>query len=135
MKNIRTFTFQYDPTISLEKTFAKMQEASKTGKTSVHQHRIKVANLESLWLNSNQLKLFSYLVDGKPNSLTQLAQMLNRNYQEVEKEAQSLAFMGIIKLQEEQNQELRPIALYDRIVFDFSAKKKEVHPQNVSLNA
>jgi len=133
MKNIRTFTFQYDPTISLKKTFAKMQEASKTGKPSVHPHRIKVANLETLWLNSNQLKFFSCLVDEKPDSLTQLAQILNKDYQEVEKEAHSLALMGIIKLQEEQNQVLRPIALYDRIVFDFSVKK--IHPQNVSLNA
>src|SRR6185436_11524045 len=135
MKNIRTITFQYDPTISLEKTFAKMQESVKTSKPSVHPHRIKVASLESLWLNSSQLKLFSCLVEDKPNSLAQLAQILNKDYQEVEKEAYSLALMGIIRLQEEQDQILRPIALYDRIVFDFSAKKKEVHPQNVSLNA
>lgn len=135
MKNIRTFTFQYDPNISLEKTFAKMQAVVKTGKPSVHPHRIKVANLENLWLNANQLKLFSCLVDEQPVTLAQLTQILNRDYSEVKKEVQSLALMGIIELQG-QDQAIKPVALYDRIIFDFSIKKdKSKFPSRAAFAA
>jgi predicted transcriptional regulator len=64
--------------------------------------------------------LFTFLVRKKPNSLTELTKLLYRDYDEVLKNAQILKGEGIIELKPE-NGEIRPIALYDRVIFDFSA--------------
>jgi predicted transcriptional regulator len=43
----------------------------------------------------------------------------------VQREAKILEGMGIIKLLKKENQEIKPVALYDRIVFDLSLQKRK----------
>lgn len=57
----------------------------------------------------------------KPNSLTELAKLLNKDYGNVWRDAKILESMGIIELQKEK-QGVKPVALYERIVFDLSVK-------------
>jgi len=67
-------------------------------------------------------KLFACLVEQQPQSLDQLAKLLKRDYVEVYKDLQSLSAMGIVKLEEE-NKRIKPVPLYDKIIFDFQVKK------------
>ncbi|CAG8566786.1 14698_t:CDS:2 [Cetraspora pellucida] len=62
--------------------------------------------------------MFDTLAKKKPSSLTELTKLVNRNYNDVLKDADILESMGIIKL-EKKGSEIRPVTLYDRIVFDF----------------
>ena len=76
--------------------------------------------------------MFKVLVEQKPANLSELASLLQKDYNVVRADAKILEGMGIIKLEKlEKNarsgyggadinyKEVRPIALYKRIVFDF----------------
>lgn len=119
---MKTFTFQYDPSISFTQMAMDLEKAVKTGKPSVHPNRIRVADIETLWLSPATLKLFSCIVDSQPSSVHHLAQLLQKNCPEIEKDIASLEALGIIKL-EKVGKKVKPISLYDRIIFDFSLAK------------
>jgi len=126
----KTFTFKYEPTISLKQMGEEMQKAVRTGKPAVNLHQISFASIEDIMgeVISLRPKLFTCLVENHPPSLHQLARLLKRNYNQVYKDAQSLSTMGIIKL-EKDGEDIKPIPLYDKIVFDFQVKK--VFPSQV----
>ena len=123
MKN-KTFTFKYDPTISLEGTFVRMNEAVRTKKSHIQKDCSIANSIETIYrsMTKSRLELFQCLVDKQPNSLYQLAKLLKRDYAGVWRDAKVLAGTGIIELKEER-EKLRPIPLYDRIVFDFPVKE------------
>jgi len=124
MNTKKTFIFKYDPTSSLEGTFAHMNEAVRTGQPYIKQHQISFANIEDITSEfvSPRPKLFACLVEKSPESLYQLAKLLKRDYANVYKDVKSLTVMGIIKLEKE-GERVIPIPLYDQIIFDFKVKK------------
>ncbi|CAG8852035.1 38841_t:CDS:2, partial [Gigaspora margarita] len=71
------------------------------------------------------LKIFDVLVKKKPNSLTELVKLVKRNSNDVLKDADILENMGIIKL-EKKGSEIRPVALYGRIAFDFGFQESSL---------
>ena len=87
-------------------------------------------------MTKNRLQLFATLVEKKPANLTELAHLLRKDYTLVRREARILEGMGLIKLEkvrkEAQNNygsgikfnEVKPIALYKRIVFDFPIQEE-----------
>ena len=90
----------------------------------VKPHEISSPHIEVLLdsINKNRWEIFNTLVAKKPNSLTDLAKLLNKDYGNVWRDAKILESMGIIKLKKE-GQEVKPVALYERIVFDLSARR------------
>jgi predicted transcriptional regulator len=82
-------------------------------------------------MTKNRLRLFAMVVEKKPANLTELAHFLQKDYTLVRRKARILEGLGLIKLekvsQEALNQQgskikfnqVKPIALYKRIVFDF----------------
>lgn len=135
MKN-KIFTFKYDPTISLKQMGEEILKTVRTGQSSINQHQISFANIEDITgeFISPRPKLFSCLVEKQPRSLYQLAKLLHRDYSNVCKDVKSLVTMGIIKL-EKDGERLRPIPLYDGIVFDFQVRKvfPQTLPERVSI--
>ena len=87
-------------------------------------------------MTKNRLRLFATIVEKKPTNLTELAHLLQKDYTLVRREARILEGMGLIKLEklakEAQNsqgsgvrfKEIRPVALYKRIVFDFPIQEE-----------
>ncbi|CAI2164792.1 1556_t:CDS:2 [Funneliformis geosporum] len=63
-------------------------------------------------------EIFTCLIEKKPHNLTELTSLLNKDYANVWKDVQALQGLEIIKLKKV-GKEIRPIALYDRLVFDF----------------
>lgn len=124
MKKNKIFTFKYDASISLEKTFSRMEEAARTGKPDLSLHQISFANIKDITEEfiSPRPKLFACLVEKKPLSLYQLAKLLNRDYANVYRDVKSLVAMGIVELKKE-GERIRPLPLYDQIIFDFQVKK------------
>jgi len=120
----KTFIFKYEPTISLKQMGEEMKKAVRTGKPSTNLHQISFSSIEDIMeeIISPRPKLFSCLVEKCPSSLHQLAHLLKQNYDQVYKDTQSLSAMGIIKL-EKDGENIKPIPLYDKIIFDFQVKK------------
>jgi predicted transcriptional regulator len=121
----KTFIFKYDPSSSFEKVLDNFQDATERKLKTVEPNVLRCNDLEILLsnMNKNRWEIFQALVNKKPNSLTELANLLHQDYFLVKKETEILTAIGIIELQQ-QNQEFKPIALYERIIFDLSAKEK-----------
>ncbi|CAG8449658.1 11233_t:CDS:10 [Racocetra fulgida] len=108
--------------------------AGENGKIeSVEPHIVRSNSIEALSTNmtKNRLLIFAALVEKKPANLTELAHLLQKDYTLVRRETRILEGMGLIKLEkvskETPNQqgskikfsEVKPIALYKRVIFDF----------------
>ena len=121
------FIFRYDPHSSFESMFKEFWEAVDGKLEAVEPHIVRSNSIEALSTNmtKNRLRLFATLVEKKPANLTELAHLLQKDYTLVRREARILEGMGIIELKKE-GKEIKPIALYDRIVFDLPVK--EVSP-------
>jgi len=120
MKSLKTFTFKYEPTATPHQMFSNMWEAADTGKKNIQPKNVLMSNsLEAIYrcITPSRWEIFTCLVEKKPTNITELARLLNKNYANVWKDIQTLQGLEIIKLKKE-GKEIRPIALYDRIVFD-----------------
>jgi predicted transcriptional regulator len=115
MKN-KTFIFKYDPESSMERIFADLQQAWEGKLKAVEPNIIRSNSIKALLhgLTEERLELFSVLAQKKPNSLTELAKYLGRDYQVVKKDSEILAAWGVIGLQEE-----KPVAIYEKITLEF----------------
>ena len=110
-------------------------------------HIVRSNSIEALSTNmtKNRLRLFATLVEKKPANLTELAHLLQKDYALVRRDARILEGMGLIKLEkvakEAQNNrgsgirfnEVKPIALYKRIIFDFPIQE-EVEAEEESFD-
>ncbi|RHZ37668.1 hypothetical protein [endosymbiont GvMRE of Glomus versiforme] len=122
---MRQFIFRYDPQESLEKLRKDVKHAIRTKEKQVEPRNLIVTNDIRVFyqvVNENRLELFACLKDKQPANLQKLSQLLHRDQKEVERDVQSLVDLGIVKLKK-QGQEIKPIALYEKIVFDFGANK------------
>lgn len=119
MTDHKTFIFKYDPESSAEGMFASLQQVITGELKLVEPHIIRSNSIEALLtgVTKERLELFSVLVQKRPNSLTELANHLSRNYQEVKKDAEILAAWGVIELRKEINK-IQPIVLYEEIVIE-----------------
>src|SRR5687767_15173661 len=121
MNKNKTFTFKYDPAISLKRMGEEVLEAVKTSKPSINQHQISFSNIKDITEEfiSPRPKLFACVVENRPQSLYQLAKLLKRDYANVYKDVQNLVAMGVIRLEKE-GKKMKPIPLYEKIAFDFN---------------
>lgn len=133
----KQFIFQYDPQASLKEMFDGFNEALQTGKPSIQPKNVLVSNsLEAIYrsITPARLEIFTCLIEKKPNNLTELANLLKRDYANVWKDVQALQGLEIIKLKKE-GKEIRPVALYEKITFDFSALRKIPKTPALTLTA
>jgi predicted transcriptional regulator len=87
-------------------------------------------------MTKNRLRLFAAVVEKKPTNLTELAHLLQKDYTLVRRDARILEGIGLIKLEKVVKEahngqgsgikfnEVKPIALYKRIVFDFPIEEE-----------
>lgn len=132
------FIFRYDPHSSFENMFKEFWEAVDGKLEAVEPHIVRSNSIEALSTNmtKNRLRLFAAVVEKKPANLTELAHLLQKDYTLVRRDARILEGIGLIKLEKvakrAQNgqgsgirfKEVRPVALYKRIVFDFPIQEE-----------
>jgi predicted transcriptional regulator len=122
---MKQFIFRYSPQESLEKLKRDVKHTINTKQRQVEPKNLIVTdNIKALYqiVNENRLELFACLKEKQPANLQELSQLLHRKQSAVKKDVQSLADLGIIKLQKK-GLEIKPVALYEKIVFDFGASK------------
>src|SRR5437879_4831712 len=68
----KTFTFKYDPTISLEGTFFRMNEAMRTGRSDIQKDCSIVNSIEAIYrsMTKDRLKLFQVWLTNSLNLFT-----------------------------------------------------------------
>lgn len=121
----RTFIFKYEPLTTPHQIFAEMWKAVDTDKPNIQpKNVIKSNSLEAIYrcITPSRWEIFTCLVEKEPNNLTEIAQWLKKDYANVWKDIRALEGLGIIKLKKV-GKEIKPVALYDRIVFDLPVKE------------
>lgn len=135
---MKKFIFRYDPQHSVRQMFTDMKQAINSKEKSIQPKNVIITNnVEVIYqvLNKSRLDLYSYLVEKKPSSLGELAELVNRSYQAVEEDINMLVDLGIVKLVKKET-ELKPIALYEKVIIEFPTliSKRPVINQQISAN-
>jgi len=125
MKN-KEFIIQYDPSYSLAKMFENFDQAI-AGKEHLQPKNVVIFHdLSTIYstVTKTRLDILTFLIAKQPANISQLAKLLKRHYSHVWTDCQALASLGIIELRKfrKEKEEIKPIALYEKIVFDFPVK-------------
>lgn len=118
---MKTFTFRYDPnTPSVGKELALSLKAKKK---NIHPDELVSRSLDTLLkvATPTRLRIFEAIASRRPNSLYELAKMLDLSQSLVLKEARFLEALGLIELRTERvgaRERLRPESRYSRVVID-----------------
>lgn len=128
---MKTFTFRYDPKATFAGAMKQMFKASKSGKPYVETNEMRSASLKALLTvtTENRLHLFRLIHESQPQSIYELAKLVERDMGYVSKEVRILEGLGLIKLLKKTvngRERLKPVALFDRIVVDFALVAKLV---------
>jgi len=118
----KKFIFKYEPQASVKEMFTHFGEAVKTGQKHIQPKNVSITNnlvVISQILNETRLELFSVIRKKQPNNIQELTRLLQRDYEKVWKDCQVLANCQVIKLKKINQNQIKPVALYDQIVIDF----------------
>lgn len=121
---MKTFTFRYDPKTSLSGMFDEFKKAVKHGASRPRSNELTASSVAALLtaMTAVRIELFYAIAKQKPESVYQLAKFLGRDPANVLREVKALEGMGLITLKTfkgEGREKLKPVANYDRVVFDF----------------
>ncbi|MCM0607004.1 MAG: hypothetical protein KA715_13015 [Xanthomonadaceae bacterium] len=124
---MKTFTFQYDPH-PLKSAFASIERSMKTGHVDIQKDSITCKSTEDMMtlMTKSRMKVFSATLEKSPESLTELADSIEKDLGNTLKDAKVLESIGLIELKRlpgKQGEKLKPIALYQRIVFECEPRK------------
>ena len=124
---MRIFTFKYEKN-PIKSGLARMKKAVNTGVPHVREHEMICGSSEIMnkVMSTARLDLFVAIVEQRPESLYELAQMLEKDQSQVLKDARTLESLKLIKLSPNADggrEKLKPEPLYDKIVFEVEPKK------------
>jgi predicted transcriptional regulator len=109
----------------------RMLKAARTGTPYVRKDEMACADLKTLLqvAREGRLEIFRTIVNRKPDSIHALAKILDKDHSYIFRECQVLEGFGLIRLEKTEGEgrpKVRPIALYDRIVFDMGMNESEL---------
>jgi predicted transcriptional regulator len=124
---MKTFTFKYDPNPQ-KTTFDNMKRSMLTGEINIQKDSIYCSSAEDMIkvMTKSRFEIFTTIVEKAPESLTLLAKVLDKDLGNVHRDAKVLETLGLIKLKRspgKRGSKLKPIALYDRIIFECEPKR------------
>ncbi|CAG8832181.1 7608_t:CDS:2, partial [Racocetra persica] len=95
MNITKTFILKYDPTFSPDTMLVNLQKAWHGELKLIEPHIVKSNNIDALLVsfNKTRLTLFKTLGRLKPDNLKQAADYLQRDYEEVERNAKDQTFL------------------------------------------
>lgn len=130
---MKTFTFKLIKA-PLKHTFARIDRAVTTGIVDINNSEMLCDSYESMiqTMSKARFRVFEAILKEKPESLSELARVLNSDISNISKNVEALRLLGLVNIEEKKTDAAgrdwkKPIALYDRIVFDLSPKKSIVN--------
>ena len=124
---MKTFTFRYEER-PLKKAFARMRKVIETGIPDIRENQMTCDSLRSMLdvMSKSRFETFAAIAEHRPESLYELAKVLDKDQAQVLRDSRALESLGLIELesvQEGKREKLKPKALYDQITFAFQPKK------------
>lgn len=117
---MKNFIIQYNPYHTIKGMFREFEQAIEGKKFLQPKNLMIVSDLGVVdkLITKSRMELLACLQEKKPNNIQELVNLLGREHDSIQEDLQILSGLDIIKLKKE-GSEIRPIALYDRIIFDF----------------
>ena len=125
---MKTFTFKLKKT-SFKKTIRALRRAVKTGIPNIQDDEMSCGSIEAMMtvMSRSKLEAFAAIVDHKPMTLKELADILGKDLGNVSRDVRALELTGLIELRRnELGNRIKPVAKYDQIVFDFTSVARKV---------
>jgi predicted transcriptional regulator len=124
---MKTFTFKFKSNPQ-KKAFDKLKEVIKTRKPYVKGNEMLCDSLDTMLklISKSRFEVFGGIVEHKPQSLYELAQLLDKDQGNVLRDAKVLENLGLIELKsikDGSRERFQPKALFDKIVFEFQPKQ------------
>lgn len=121
---MKTFTVKLRKN-SLKKSMDALKRAVRTGVPEIHKDELFCDSVETMMetISRSKLAAFAAIVEYKPKSIKELAEVLNKDLGNVSRDVKVLALLGLVELRKENEHDPRalcPIAMYDKITFDFT---------------
>ncbi|KLL01718.1 MAG: hypothetical protein MRERC_7c015 [Mycoplasmataceae bacterium RC_NB112A] len=114
--------------------FLEFERAATKGKKLIQPRNIMIVSelgiIDKL-ITKSRLELLACLQEKKLNTVQVLADLLNRNFENIQEDIRVLDVLNIIKL-EKVNHNFCPVALYSRIIFDLSTQET-FSPQPIAV--
>jgi predicted transcriptional regulator len=127
---MKTFTFKYAPKPA-KKAFTALKEAARSGKADLRPDTLYCESLEGMLklMSHGRFTVYDAILNHRPDSIYQLAKLLERDQANVLKDVKALEALHLIKIELEKDGERersRPVALYDKIVLEYESIHKKV---------
>lgn len=124
---MKTFTFRYDPH-PRKSAISSIHKSLKTGAIDIDQDSIACKSMDDMMklMTKSRFQVFAAIVEKTPESLTELADILEKDLGNVLRDAKVLESLRLIELKKSpgrRGEKVKPIALYQRIVFECKPKK------------
>ena len=124
---MKVFTFRYEKN-PIASAMQKMDRAVKTGTPEVHPDEMVCASYELMnkVMSPSRLDIFVAIVENRPESLYELAQILSKDQSQVLKDTKTLESLGLVKLVPNKDggrERSKPEPLYEKIVFEVTPKR------------
>ncbi len=121
---MKTFTFRYNPKSTPKNMFSRLEKAAKSHVADIEKDEALSNSINAMLstMTAGRIQLFYAIADQKPESIYNLAQILERDHANVIRDVKILEGLGLVRLDAKKDGErerLRPVALYDRLIFDF----------------
>ena len=125
---MKTFTFRYDPH-PRKSAMSSIQKSLKMGVIDIDQDSIACKSMDDMMklMTKTRFQVFAAIVEKTPESLTELADVLEKDLGNVLRDAKVLESLGLIELRKSpgrRGEKVKPLALYQRIIFECEPKKE-----------
>jgi predicted transcriptional regulator len=123
---MKTFTFHYNASPRAA-ALKSIKDSMRAGKMDIQKDSISCKSMDEMMklISKARFQVFIAIVEQSPSSLTDLAEILHKDLGNVQRDAKVLESLGLIELKKmpsSRGDRLKPIALYDRIVFECEPK-------------
>jgi predicted transcriptional regulator len=124
---MKIFTFRYEKNPK-KSALAAMKSAIKTGKPDIRSNELICDSMDAMLkiMSKARFEVFAAIVENKPESLYELAEILEKDHANVLRDVKSLETLGLITLasvKDGARARLKPESSYDKIVIEFAPKK------------
>ncbi len=125
---MKTFTLKLEK-VSLKGMFADLKRAAKTGVPNIIDDEMACGSVDAMMeaVSRSKLEAFAAIVEHKPKSIKELAELLKKDLGNVSRDVKGLELIGLVELKKDKRDDpraVRPIAKYELIAFDFTPARK-----------
>ncbi|MBS1983110.1 MAG: MarR family transcriptional regulator [Bdellovibrionales bacterium] len=124
---MKTFTFKYKPNAATD-AFRRLKQAVKSRKPDLNPDVLFCDSYDSMTslMTEARFAVIEAIKEHKPDSMYQLAKILERDQANVFRDVKALVEIGILELEaiKKDGRELqKPVLLYDKIIFEWEPAK------------